>query len=548
MKKDGPEDHTQIIDPELRIVAPHCPGYARPSQTYRHRSVANLLDLSLEGLLEANAGCFGERYNYASPSCARVLATNPEMKYSFNLLDEDMDSYMMNECTAKNKFLVLELCNDITIDTLVLANFEFFSSTFRDFRASVSDRYPIKTEEWKTLGTFRALDTRNIQSFRIVSPIIWARYLRLDFLDHYGNEYYCPVSLVYVHGTTMLEEYKHGSQPCLWESCQNDILGDVSAEGCVRATEPMISAKESKRASVACEGCMVSSSEHDSIATATNTFTGTSYEGDSLNTFTATTDRDHENSMGECATEDQLTGELSKLPISPIQLPLGTTPLPGESFFMMTQNRLQGLETNYIHSWMYIKVQYHALDVYLHQIEQTQNVHVDALLRQLNTTMFNQLGSFRSQYSHFTKLIENELAQQQEWYEQEKHHVHVRVDALTEEITFQRLVLILELFLTLTCLAIIVLHRRVVKHSANARTLQLDFADSSMLALRDLVDMKRNPPRNPTTRLQKIRVLGANRRGLENEGNEDDEIDQKDIPSPYTPSFGDPSDGEFDID
>lgn len=34
------------------------------------------------------------------------------------------------------------------------------------------------------------------------------RFIRIDFRSHYGNEYYCPVSLLRVYGLTHLEEYK----------------------------------------------------------------------------------------------------------------------------------------------------------------------------------------------------------------------------------------------------------------------------------------------------------------------------------------------------
>src|SRR5690606_17520947 len=101
----------------------------------------------------------------------------------------------------------LELCDDILVDTVVLANYEFFSSIFRTFRVSVSDRYPAKV--WKELGVFEARNTREVQAFAIENPLIWARYLKIEFLTHYGNEFYCPVSLVRVHGTTMMEEYKN---------------------------------------------------------------------------------------------------------------------------------------------------------------------------------------------------------------------------------------------------------------------------------------------------------------------------------------------------
>ena len=150
-----------------------------------------------------------ERFNYASFDCAaNILKHNPEATSSGAVLGENKDSYMLNQCSAKNKFLILELCDDIWIDTIVLANFEFFSSIFRTFRVSVSDRYPVKIDKWKTIGTFEARHSRDVQAFLVENPTIWARYVRIEFLTHYGNEYYCPVSLVRVHGTTMLEEYK----------------------------------------------------------------------------------------------------------------------------------------------------------------------------------------------------------------------------------------------------------------------------------------------------------------------------------------------------
>ena len=151
-----------------------------------------------------------ERFNYASFDCAAtVLKTNKESKGSTSVLVENKDSYMLNKCSADNKFFIVELCEDILVDTVVLANFEFFSSMFRTFRVSVSDRYPVKLDKWRVLGTFEARNSREVQAFLIESPLIWARYLRVEFLAHYGNEYYCPVSLLRVHGTTMMEEFNH---------------------------------------------------------------------------------------------------------------------------------------------------------------------------------------------------------------------------------------------------------------------------------------------------------------------------------------------------
>ena len=176
-----------------------------------------------------------ERYNYASFDCAAtVLKKNPEAKGEKFVLLENKDSYMLNVCSADNKFLILELCNDILIDTIVLANFEFFSSIFRTFRVSVSDKYPVKTDKWITLGTFEARNSREIQAFLVDNPMIWARYVRFEFLTHYGNEFYCPLSLVRVHGTTMMEDYKHDIQSALSDEDGEDEeienIGDLEPE------------------------------------------------------------------------------------------------------------------------------------------------------------------------------------------------------------------------------------------------------------------------------------------------------------------------------
>ncbi|KAL2038445.1 hypothetical protein N7G274_008784 [Stereocaulon virgatum] len=184
-----------------------------------------------------------ERSNYASFDCAAtVLKTNPECKGSNAVLVENKDSYMLNTCSAKNKFFIVELCDDILIDTIVLANFEFFSSMFRTFRVSVSDRYPVKLDKWRELGTFEARNSREVQAFLVENPLIWARYLRIEFLTHFGNEYYCPVSLVRVHGTTMMEEFNHDlKRSGTEEESENEAGESEEGEG-IDAVEDVVSA------------------------------------------------------------------------------------------------------------------------------------------------------------------------------------------------------------------------------------------------------------------------------------------------------------------
>ncbi|KAI8966775.1 UNC-like C-terminal-domain-containing protein [Daldinia sp. FL1419] len=150
-----------------------------------------------------------ERLSYASfDAGATVKKASPGAKNPKAILVENKDTYMLLECAMQNKFVIIELSDDILVDTVVIANFEFFSSMIRHFRVSVSDRYPVKLEKWKVLGTFEARNSRDIQPFLVENPQIWAKYLRIEILSHYGNEYYCPMSLLRVHGTRMLDSWK----------------------------------------------------------------------------------------------------------------------------------------------------------------------------------------------------------------------------------------------------------------------------------------------------------------------------------------------------
>lgn len=102
-----------------------------------------------------------ERFNYASIDCAAtVRGANKEAKGAQSILYESKDQYMLNKCSAK-KYVIINLCEAVLIDTIVMANFEFFSSTFSDFRVWVADRYP--TKDWQLLGQWQARNTRDLQ-------------------------------------------------------------------------------------------------------------------------------------------------------------------------------------------------------------------------------------------------------------------------------------------------------------------------------------------------------------------------------------------------
>lgn len=155
---------------------------------------------------------YKDKFNYASFDCAAtIVKANSEAKSANSILFENKDSYLLNPCSAPNKYIVIELCEDILVDNVVIGNFEFFSSNFKLIQISVSDVFPVSRNGWSVLGKFNAKDVRDLQSFNITNPKIWAKYLRIEILEHYGDEFYCPLSVVRVHGRTMMQEYKEES-------------------------------------------------------------------------------------------------------------------------------------------------------------------------------------------------------------------------------------------------------------------------------------------------------------------------------------------------
>uniref|UniRef100_H2SYM5 SUN domain-containing ossification factor-like n=1 Tax=Takifugu rubripes TaxID=31033 RepID=H2SYM5_TAKRU len=156
--------------------------------------------------------------NYASVECgAKILGSNPEAKSTSAILMENMDMYMLNPCSNKIWFII-ELCEPVQVKQLDIANFELFSSTPKDFIVSISDsRYP--TNKWQKLGTFHARDERTVQSFPLDEHLyakyvkMFAKYIKVELLSHFGSEHFCPLSLIRVFGTSMVEEYEEIADP-----------------------------------------------------------------------------------------------------------------------------------------------------------------------------------------------------------------------------------------------------------------------------------------------------------------------------------------------
>ncbi|KAF9694815.1 hypothetical protein EKO04_006993 [Ascochyta lentis] len=499
-----------------------------------------------------------ERFNYASFDCAAtVLKTNKKAKGSSAVLSEHKDSYMLNECSVNNKFVIVELCDDILVDTVVLANYEFFSSMFRHFRVSVSDRYPVKMERWRTLATFEARNSRDIQPFLITEPQIWARYLRIEFLTHYGNEFYCPLSLLRVHGTTMMEQFRRdeeearggdddaesieaeedvvkpadGSGPIpedqvpiapveeepvlSKETATPESISDAvtntqptstsivsppttysptSAPGQVAtptttaqsidapsnnsavdglpttlpssiASRPGTGGDESMPSSiaVASQDIKVLPSAQSSPVTSSNTASGTS------TTRKETTTR----SPGSDAASPPAKNPPAKHPgnntaaNSPVQSqtrssptqPNAAAPSTQESFFKSIHKRLQYLEANSTLSLQYIEEQSRILRDAFIKVEKKQLAKTEKFLEYMNTTVIQELKSYRNMYEQLWQSTVIELEGMKERQRSEVGEIGARLSLMADELVWQKRMAVVQSTLLLLCLGLVLFAR-----------------------------------------------------------------------------------------
>lgn len=145
---------------------------------------------------------------------AKVLAFNSGAKKVGAILDDDTDTYMRNDC-QDDKWVVLELSQVAKISRVEIIQHELYSSRIRDFEIRGRQSHPrtdnvetskgLNSTSWKLLGKFTAEKSKGTQQFNVDSPI-WAHYLLIRFLTHYGSEPVCALNAFAVYGKSAAEE------------------------------------------------------------------------------------------------------------------------------------------------------------------------------------------------------------------------------------------------------------------------------------------------------------------------------------------------------
>eukprot|EP00854_Cymbomonas_tetramitiformis_P026505 gene26505-32522_t len=154
--------------------------------------------------------------NYAASSNgAKTISANPEGKHASAILSENPDTYYISPCAA-NRWTVVELSEEAMVTTVVLANYEFYSSSTAcekqvgatSVLTGLEGLRVVVDTSWVWLGKFEADNVRTPQKFVMPQPA-WVRYIRLQMDTHHGAEHFCTLSLLRVHGVDVVESFKH---------------------------------------------------------------------------------------------------------------------------------------------------------------------------------------------------------------------------------------------------------------------------------------------------------------------------------------------------
>ncbi|CAN6607333.1 uncharacterized protein Slp1p [Trichomonascus vanleenenianus] len=427
---------------------------------------------------------YKERFNYASFDCAAtIMKTNRDTKGASNILSENKDTYMLNECTAENKFVILELCNDILVDTVSIANYEFFSSMFRNIRISVADRFPPSKDGWKVLGEFEAVGVRDIQHFHIKNPLIWARYLQIEFLSHWGHEFYCPVSVVRVHGTTMMDEYKseektkhrpRRAQSAAEPSANTNTNNTASKPTTIVPNKVNVNGQKN-------QSCIVGK-KNDSEAIPTTEEACNPAPSESEQPASSP-------DMTPNETTDMLYSSVSFVKeVSPLVFnescswneyihiePRGNYTVPGEeeepyafeqktqdSVYQTIMKRLRLLESNATLSLQYIEEQSQNLRELLYKIEKKQTLRIELFFGQFNNTVTEQLNLIQHQYSAIMMDAISRMETQRRKADQDVLALSSRLTLLADELMYQKKVGVAQALILLVILLFVITTRGAV--------------------------------------------------------------------------------------
>lgn len=350
------------------------------------------------------------RFNFALADCAATIV-DTSAKGAGAILKENKDLYMLTECSQRNKFVVIELCQEILVDSIVVGNYEFFSSQFKQIRALVLALFP--SSDWRVLGDFHADNIRNIQLFGVEKPQIWARYLKLEVISHYGNEFYCPISIVRVHGKTMMEEAKEDQESDIHE-VDVEVMQPPKLEKCA-VVFPYLGLSEF------------------------------------LQDMNSTTNSTGPIGVDLCEVDFSTEGAAESV------TSLGSG---SQSVYKTIMKRLLLLETNASLLLLYIEEQLKLLSMAFTNLESRQAANFEVLVASFNHTISSQLALFKKNYASMHQEYSKLLKLQSQGHAGLVLDTKNKIGFVTRELLFQQRVSLFNLVIIICMLVYVVITRQ----------------------------------------------------------------------------------------
>ncbi|ODQ61493.1 hypothetical protein WICANDRAFT_15681, partial [Wickerhamomyces anomalus NRRL Y-366-8] len=439
-RKKGVDSHSgQQKEPETYLNRiPKTPNVKDSIGEEMEIDISNFFD---GGSVEPEGKIYKDKFNFASFDCAAtIVKTNSEAKGATSILFENKDSYLLNPCSAPNKFVVIELCQDILVDSVVMGNFEFFSSTFKKIQISVSETFPVAQNGWKILGQFDAKDIRDFQTFQIENPMIWAKYFRVEILEHYGSEFYCPLSVVRVHGRTMMQEYKQ--EEALQKS--NTAAKELESSG-IKEEQDKTKAEEAINIQKNLTNLTDEEINDECLVSLPQ------LKFDELFDVFQQTDK--------CETIELYDNKSSSIPVSTQSPNVNTNTGTQESIYKNIMKRLSLLESNATLSVLYIEEQSKLLSTAFSNLEKKQSLKFDKLIDTFNTSIYNQLENLSTLYSLFQKQTDELLTSQRLKHEHLLYDANLKIEILTSDLKFQKILSFINVLVVICVLIYVVITR-----------------------------------------------------------------------------------------
>jgi len=162
------------------------------------------------------------RQNFAlARDGAKVVGTNLGARKADALLDDDGDTFLRNERSTSPQWVVLELAQVASLDTLELSQHELYSARVHEFEAFGRRSNPrldsngggkavdlgasLGSPPWESLGSFAATNVRGSQAFPVASGA-WVKYLALRLLSYHGAEPVCALNELRAYGVSAVED------------------------------------------------------------------------------------------------------------------------------------------------------------------------------------------------------------------------------------------------------------------------------------------------------------------------------------------------------